>query len=57
MDVASENHNQQLAKEEEIEIRTKEAILNVAKNMKNKGIEYELISQCTGLNLKEIEKL
>ena len=29
----------------------------IAKNFKNSGIPYELIAQCTGLSIEEIEQL
>ena len=35
----------------------KENKLETAKNMLNKGLDIELISECTGLDIKEIEKL
>ena len=31
--------------------------IETAKNMLNKGLDIELISECTGLDIKEIEKL
>jgi uncharacterized protein YerC len=31
--------------------------VQIAKEMKNNGIEYNLISKCTGLSIDEIEKL
>ena len=35
----------------------KEKAIETAKNMLNKGLDIELISECTGLDIKEIEKL
>lgn len=34
-----------------------EAILDMARKMKQNGIEPQLISQCTGLPVEEISKL
>ncbi len=35
----------------------KQKAIETAKNMLNKGLDIELISECTGLDIKEIEKL
>ena len=35
----------------------REKAIETAKNMLNKGLDIELISECTGLDIKEIEKL
>ena len=36
---------------------TKEALILTAKNMKNKNMDIKLISEITGLNIEEIEKI
>ena len=43
--------------EQGIEKGIKENQILVAKNMKNKNMDIELISELTGLDIKEIEKL
>ena len=44
-------------KEKGIKQGIKEKAIETAKNMLNKGLDIELISECTGLDIKEIEKL
>ena len=61
---SSESVNQSIVKEE-IEVKSvkeqkrldKQKAIETAKNMLNKGLDIELISECTGLDIKEIKKL
>ena len=43
--------------EKGIEKGTKETLISTAKNMKDKNIDVELISEITGLSIDEIYKL
>ena len=44
-------------KEKGIKEGIQQKAIETAKNMLNKGLDIELISECTGLDIKEIEKL
>ena len=39
-----------------VELAEKRAIRDVAKNLKNNGVSYEVISKSTGLSIEEIEE-
>ena len=45
------------AKEDGFEEGMKERDYAIAKSMKNDGVDFNLISKYTGLNIEEIEKL